>query len=67
MNKDDDDRPLSTLVAQGWEIVGFASDGHTASGGMPLGSVLLRRQKAHKILNVRTKVFGGYAVKEFDL
>jgi hypothetical protein len=62
-----DDRPLSTLVAQGWEIVGFSS-GHAPGSQAPVENVLLRRQKNHKILSVRRKTFGGgLVVKEFDL
>ncbi len=60
-----EDKPLSLLVAQGWEVVGFAS---------PYGSegqsqtFLLRKQKAHKILQIRTKYMGsGYVVKEMDV
>ena len=61
-----DDRPLSTLVAQGWEIVSYASGHDTA--GAPVENVLLRRQKQHKILSVRPKALGsGLVVKELDL
>ena len=63
----DDDRPLSKLVAQGWEIVSYAS-GHAPRSQMPVENVLLRRQKNHKILSVRRKTFGGgLVVTEFDL
>jgi hypothetical protein len=62
-----DDRPLSTLVAQGWEIVGFSS-GHASDGGTPVENVLLRRMKAHKLLSIRQKILGsGLVVKEYDL
>ena len=62
-----DDRPLSTLVAQGWEIVGFSS-GQAPGSQAPVENVLLRRQKHHKILSVRRKTFGGgLVVKELDL
>ena len=61
------ERPLSTLVAQGWEIVSYAA-GLESGSGAPVQNVLLRRQKNHKILSVRRKSFGGgYVVKEFDL
>jgi hypothetical protein len=64
---DNEDRPLSTLVAQGWEIVGYAA-GLAPSSHSPVQNVLLRRQKNHKILSVRPKTFGGgYVVKEYDL
>jgi hypothetical protein len=62
-----DDRPLSLLVAQGWEIVGYSS-GLAPSTHTPCENVLLRRQKAHKILSIRRKTFGsGLVVKEYDL
>ena len=62
-----DDRPLSTLVAQGWEIVSYSS-GHEPGTGTPVENVLLRRQKHHKILSVRRKTLGGgLATKELDL
>lgn len=64
---DSTDRPLSALVAQGWEIVAYSS-GHSASSGGPAENVLLRRQKQHKILSLRRKAFGGgFIVKEYDL
>ena len=64
---DTPDRPLSTLVAQGWEIVGYAS-GHAPGTQTPVENVLLRRQKHHKILSIRPKTFGnGLVVKEYDL
>lgn len=64
---DSEDRPLSTLVAQGWEIVGY-SGGHAPGSQTPVENVLLRRQKAHKILSIRRKTFGlGLVVKEYDL
>jgi hypothetical protein len=63
-----EDRPLSTLVAQGWEIVSYTSEGQPPAGGMPVGNVLLRRQKQHKIISIRTRILGaGYVVKEYDL
>jgi hypothetical protein len=63
-----DDRPLSTLVAQGWEIVSYASEGHAPANGVPLGNVLMRRQKQHKLVSIRSKMIGaGYVVKEYDL
>lgn len=60
-------KPLSLLVGQGWEIVGYAA-GTNAKSGLPSHSVLLRRQKQHKILEVRNKWFGrGQVAKEIDL
>lgn len=62
-----EDRPLSTLVSQGWEIVGFSS-GHASDGATSVDNVLLRRQKQHKLLSVRQKFIGeGLVVKEYDL
>lgn len=60
-------RPLSTLVAQGWEIVGYAW-GQDPQSGMAGNSVLLRRQKQHKVLQLRRKVFGGgFVAREYDI
>ena len=60
-------KPLSALVAQGWEIVGYAA-GFDAKSGLHNHSVLLRRQKQHKILQVRNKFFGkGQVATEIDL
>ncbi|MEI7931791.1 MAG: hypothetical protein WCI21_01875 [Alphaproteobacteria bacterium] len=60
------DKPLSALVAQGWEIVGFA--GSTPHQGSTVDSFLLRRLKVHKVLRVRRKVFGGgYSVTEQEI
>jgi len=61
------DRPLSALVAQGWEIVSYSS-GQEPGTGAPVENVLLRRQKNHRIISIRRKTFGaGYVVKEYDL
>jgi hypothetical protein len=60
-------KPLSTLVAQGWEVVGYAA-GTDAKSGVHNHSILLRRQKQHRILQVRKKVFGkGQVATEIDL
>jgi hypothetical protein len=60
-------KPLSALVAQGWEIVGYAGSSDP-SNGMHNNSVLLRRQKQHKILRIRNKWLGkGLVVTEIDL
>jgi hypothetical protein len=59
-------KPLSLLVAQSWEVVGYAAgaDAH----GIHNHSVLLRRQKQHKILQVRNRWFGkGQVATEIDL
>lgn len=62
-----EDKPLSTLVGQGWEIVSYAS-GFDHSKTSQTDNFLLRRMKAHKLLKVRKKVFGqGFVVTELDL
>lgn len=55
-------RPLSDLVAQGWEVQGFQAD-----SGTGYVTFLLRRQRVHKMLSVRRKMRGGYVVKEFEI
>lgn len=63
----EDNRPLSNLVAQGWEVVGYAW-GQDPSTGMAGNSVLLRRQKQHKLLMFRRRYFGGgFAAREYDV
>ena len=62
----DEDKPISTLVAQGWEIISH-SGGHD-SNGSPVQSFLLRRQKLHKVVLLRRKMMSkGYAVTEMDV
>ena len=62
-----EERPLSALVAQGWEIVGFSS-GHDIKWGSYAHNVLLRRQRNHKLVSIRAKTFGsGVVVKEIEL
>ena len=57
-----DEKPLSTLVSQGWEIVGYA---YNSTYGAD--QFLLRRQKQHKVLRL-TKWFGsGFRAKEIDI
>ena len=64
---DDDNRPLSNLVAQGWEVVAY-SQAPDGSSGKLRHAVLLRRQRNHKILSIRHKVFGkGYVINELDV
>jgi hypothetical protein len=63
---DDNQKPLSDLVAQGWEILHYTSS-HDASG-MVVENFLLRKQKMHRILSLRPKMLGkGYNVKEQDV
>ncbi len=62
-----EDKPLSTLVAQGWEVIGFTS-GRDPSWGTQAHQVLLRRLRAQKVLIIRAKGLGpGHVVKEIDL
>ncbi len=61
----DEDKPLSQMVSQGWEVVSYTV-APEAEGMMQC--FLLRRQKQHKILRFRPKTFGkGYVVKEYDV
>jgi len=60
---DDEPKPLSQLVAQGWEIVDSSS--FVDSMGRVGHSVLLRRHREHKFLIVEPKLMGkGLVVKE---
>jgi hypothetical protein len=62
----DDNKPLSDLVAQGWEILNYSSS-HDPSG-VVVENFLLRKLKMHRILSVRPKMLGkGYVVKELDV
>ncbi len=61
----DEQKPLSQMVSQGWEIVSYTNAAE-ASGFTEC--FLLRRQKQHKVLRIRPKAFGkGYVVKEMDI
>jgi hypothetical protein len=60
-------RPLSDLVAQGWEVIGFAGETSDKTGRCE-NAVLLRRQRQHKILRLRRRWFGGgIVVEEMDI
>jgi len=60
----DDLRPLSELVAQGWEVQGFTS-AHT---GMGLAhTFLLKRQRQHKVLVVSPMAFGRLKSHETEV
>lgn len=62
----EDSKPLTTLVAQGWEVINYSSSHDTS--GYVTQSILLRRQKQHRILSIRPKMMGkGYVVKEMDI
>lgn len=59
-------KAVSALVAQGWEIVSYSAS--TDHAGNHSHSLLLRRQKQHKILQLRTKWIGsGLVAKEIDV
>ncbi len=63
----DDNKPLSDLVSQGWEILDYTSS-HDATSGTIVENFLLRKQKMHRILSLRPKMLGkGYVVKELDI
>lgn len=58
--------PLSSLVAEGWEIVSASSSLDTL--GVPFHSVLLRRDGEHKFLTVHKKLIGkAPAADELDV
>ena len=59
------DRPISSLVAQGWEIVGYSTT--DASGTTYQHSVLLRRNGQHKVLVLRKKMLGEGIVVDSEL
>jgi hypothetical protein len=61
----EDVRPLSELVAQGWEIAGFSS---VKDGGLVSHTVLLKKQRQHKILTLSKRLLiGGTSIKELDV
>ena len=59
------DRPLSSLVAQGWEIVGYSAT--DASGTAYQHSVLLRRNGQHKVVVLRKKMLGDGIVVDSEM
>ena len=62
-----EEKPLSTLVSQGWEIVAYGS-GHDPRQGAATENFLLRRMKTHKLVKIRKKWFGqGFVVTEMDI
>jgi len=63
----DEQKPLSTLISQGWEVVAYAT-GHDHSQSMATDNFLLRRTKTHKLVKIRKKMLGhGYVVTELDI
>ena len=62
----DADRPLSDLIAQGWELQHYRTT--QDEGAMLMHIFLLRRQRDHKLLVVRRKVMGdGIVAQELDI
>ncbi len=62
-----DTKPLSDLVAQGWEVLGFAGTTSPKTGHSE-STVLLRRQRQHKILRIRRRMLGaGIVTEEMDI
>jgi hypothetical protein len=59
------DTPVSDLVRQGWEIVGYSAT--DASGTAYQHSVLLRRNSQHKIVVLRKKLLGDGIVVDSEL
>ena len=63
-----EDKPLSTLVSQGWEVVTYASTHDHGRGAWRATTSCLRRMKSHKLLKIRRKIFGGgFTVTEMDI
>ncbi len=60
----EENRPLSELVAQGWEIAGFSS---VYTGMCFAHTVLLKKQRQHKVLIVRKQPLLGLSVKQLDV
>ena len=60
------DRPLSDLVAQGWELQEYRPT--QEEGTMLMHVFLLKRQREHKLLLLRKKVMGeGLVAQELDI
>ena len=59
------DRPISSLVAQGWDIVGYSTT--DASGTAYQHSVLLRRNGQHKVVVLRKKMLGEGIVVDSEM
>jgi hypothetical protein len=61
----DEKRYVSDLVAQGWEIAGFSS---LHNGGQLVHTVLLRRQRQHKLVTIKKRlIIGGITIEEIDV
>jgi hypothetical protein len=62
----DADRPLSNLIAQGWELQEYRPV--QEEGTMMMHVFLLKRQREHKLLILRKKVMGeGLVAQELDI
>lgn len=59
-----DKHPLSDLVVQGWEISGF-STAYTGTG--TVHTVLLKKNRQHKIALIRKPPLLGVSLEEFDV
>jgi hypothetical protein len=60
------DRPLSNLIAQGWELQEYRPT--QEEGTMLMHVFLLKRQREHKLLLLRKKVMGeGVVAQELDV
>ena len=60
------DRPLSALIAQGWELQQYRSSQDEST--MLMHVFLLKRQREHKLLVLRKKVMGqGLVAEEIDV
>ena len=59
-------RPLSALVAQGWEVMHYTST--SGESGMQEHFFLLRKGRDHRVLRVRKKMMGkGLVGEELDV
>ena len=64
----EDPKPLSELVAQGWEVLGYAGSTLGQNTFLFKHAVLLRRQRQHKLLTIRRRMFGvGLVVEQLDI
>ena len=60
------ERPLSALVAQGWEVVDYSAA--VGDSGMQEHCFLLRKGRDHRVLRIRKKLMGsGIVGEEIDV
>ncbi|MBJ3784085.1 hypothetical protein [Devosia sediminis] len=63
---ENEQKPVSQLVAQGWEIIDSSSC--VDSMGRMVHSVLLRRHRQHRFVTISRKLLGGgVTVEERDV